>query len=492
MEALKFILNIFLFPFRAIGRLFYYSPAGKGNSRLRFLVFFIFAIGLAAGFFAYPQAWDKSADYLNSKFNLSVPHFWTKPYSLGLDLQGGTHLVYQADLTNIEKKDYASAMDGVRDVIERRVNLFGVSEPLVEVNRVGDDWRLIVELAGIKDVNQAIKMIGETPYLEFKEERLEQERNELLEKQKGEIEKMQKGEAPDETILRTDPYFIPTSLTGKYLQRSQLDFDQNTFEPIVTLEFNSEGAALFEEITKRNVGKMVAIYLDGQPISTPKVNEAISGGRAVISGRFAVQEAKELVQRLNAGALPVPISLASQQSVGASLGQDSLRKSLFAGLIGFLVVALFMIIYYRLPGFLAVLALLFYTAVISTLFKLIPVTLSLAGIAGFILSVGMAVDANILIFERMKEERRRGRDLAGSIEEGFSRAWTSIRDSNVSSLITCAILYWFGTSIVQGFALTLAIGILISMFSAISVSRTLLRIFVGTRPGQIKWLFGGK
>src|SRR3990167_4121577 len=435
MEALKFILNIFLFPFRAIGRLFYYSPAGKGSSRLRFLVFLIFVIGLAAGFFAYPQLWDKSADYLNAKFNLSVPHFWTKPYSLGLDLQGGTHLVYQADLTNIEKKDYASAMDGVRDVIERRVNLFGVSEPLVEVNRVGDDWRLIVELAGIKDVNQAIKMIGETPYLEF---------------------------------------------------------DQNTFEPIVTLEFNSEGAALFEEITKRNVGKMVAIYLDGQPISTPKVNEAISGGRAVISGRFAVQEAKELVQRLNADALPVPISLASQQSVGASLGQDSLRKSLFAGLIGFLVVALFMIIYYRLPGFLAVLALLFYTAVISTLFKLIPVTLSLAGIAGFILSVGMAVDANILIFERMKEERRRGRDLAGSIEEGFSRAWTSIRDSNVSSLITCAILYWFGTSIVQGFALTLAIGILISMLSAISVSRTLLRIFVGTRPGQIKWLFGGK
>src|SRR3989338_4496348 len=215
MEALKFILYIFLFPFRAIGRLFYYAPAGKGSSRLRFLVFLIFAIGLAAGFFAYPQLWDKSVDYLNSKFNLSVPHFWTNPYSLGLDLQGGTHLVYHAGLKNIEKKDYPSARHDVQDLNDRRLNLLGDSQPLVEVNRVGNDWRLIVELSGIKDVNQAIKMIGETPYLEFKEERPEQERNELLEKQKGEIEKMQKGGGLDETILRTDPYFFPTSLTGK-------------------------------------------------------------------------------------------------------------------------------------------------------------------------------------------------------------------------------------------------------------------------------------
>lgn len=493
MNTLRTISNLIIVPFKFIGGLFFYS-AGQNRARRRLwvLVILILIIGIFSGFFDYPKAWDKSVDYLNAKFNVSIPYFWKVPYSLGLDLQGGTHLVYRADLANVAKKDYGSAMDGVRDVIERRVNLFGVSEPLVEVNNVGNDWRLIVELAGIKDVNQAIKMIGETPFLEFKEPRQETEKNDIIEKQKSALEKFQKGDNSEAEILKVDPYFISTDLTGKYLKRSQVDFDSNTFEPTVTLEFNSEGSVLFEEITRRNVGRPVAIYLDGQPISSPKVNEAISGGRAIISGRFSSQEAKDLVQRLNAGALPVPVSLLSQQSIGASLGQDSLTRSLKAGLYGFIAVAIFMILFYRLPGILAVFALLFYSAVMLMLFKLIPVTLSLAGIAGFILSVGMAVDANILIFERMKEERKSGRDLSGSIEEGFGRAWTSIRDSNVSSLITCVILYWFGTSIVKGFALTLGIGIIASMFSAITVSRTFLRIFVGTKLGGKKWLFLGK
>ena len=260
--------------------------------------------------------------------------------------------------------------------------------------------------------------------------------------------------------------------------------------PQVGLEFNSEGAKIFEDLTSRNVGKRIAIYLDGSPISAPTVNGAISGGKAQITGNFTYNEAKQLVQRLNAGALPVPIKLINQQSIGASLGQQSLEQSLFAGMIGILAVALFMIFWYRLPGLMAVLALVIYSAIVLMIFKLIPVTLTLAGIAGFILSVGMAVDANILIFERLKEELRWGKSLGGAIDEGFKRAWTSIRDSNASSLITCLVLFWLGTSIIKGFALTLAIGIAISMFSAVFVTRNFLKIFVSERMGKRLWLFG--
>ena len=248
-------------------------------------------------------------------------------------------------------------------------------------------------------------------------------------------------------------------------------------------------AKLFSEITGRNVGKRIAIYLDSQPISAPVVNEAISGGRARITGNFSMEEAKVLVRRLNAGALPVPISLINQQTVGASLGEASLRDSLNAGLVGLLAVAVFMILLYRLPGILSVFALLIYTLVVLAIFKTISVTLTLAGIAGFILSIGMAVDANILIFERTKEEMRAGKSLTGAVEEGFKRAWTSIRDSNVSSLLTCLILFWLGTSVIKGFALTLAIGILVSMFSAIVVTRNFLRWFVGRRTEKYHWLW---
>jgi len=269
-----------------------------------------------------------------------------------------------------------------------------------------------------------------------------------------------------------------------------VSFDQNTNKPEVNLQFDDEGAKLFEEITSKNVGKRIAIYLDGQPISAPNVQEAITGGKARITGTFSLEEAKLLVQRLNAGALPVPIKLINQETVGASLGEISLKQSLFAGLIGLLAVAVFMILWYRLPGLLAVFALFIYTAIVLAIFKLISVTLTLAGIAGFILSIGMAVDANILIFERTREELRAGKSLGGAIEEGFKRAWSSIRDSNVSSLITCLILFWLGTSVIKGFALTLAIGILVSMFSSISVTRTFLRLTTNTRVGKWKWMWG--
>lgn len=388
-------------------------------------------------------------------------------YHLGLDLQGGTQLIYQADLSSIVSENYANSMAGVRDVIERRVNLFGVAEPVVQV--VGID-RLSVELAGIKDVAEAIKMIGETPILDFREEMTKDEIKEILKVQGKE-------EVTDEKVDELfGNLFKPTGLSGKQLTSARVNFDSTTYKPVVDLEFNAEGTQLFTDITTRNVGKRVAIYLDNTVISAPVVNEPIKEGHAVITGSFTNNEAQLLAQRLNAGALPVPIKLISQQTVGASLGKDSLTKSLFAGMIGFLVVIIFMVLYYRLPGVLATLALLVYAAIILALFKLIPVTLTLAGIAGFILSIGMAVDANVLIFERMREELRRGKSLGAAIDEGFKRAWPSIRDSNITTLITGLALFWFGTGMIKGFAITLSIGVLVSMFSAITVTQTFLKL----------------
>ncbi|KKR03137.1 MAG: Preprotein translocase subunit SecD [Parcubacteria group bacterium GW2011_GWF2_39_13b] len=458
------------------------------RGKIRLIFFGIIVLALAAGFLDYPRAWNKSADWLNAQKNKiswiksapNIPQYFNVPFRLGLDLQGGTHLVYEADLSQIDKSRYDEAMQGVRDVIERRVNLFGVAEPLVQVDKVGGHYRLIVELAGIKDIHQAIQMIGETPALDFREEKSPEETQRILDLQKQN----------DQSALYEDPYFgHPTALTGKYLQNAQVSFDQNMGKPEIDLQFNEEGAKLFEELTSKNVNKRIAIYLDGQPISAPTVQEAISGGKARITGTFTLEEAKTLVKRLNAGALPVPIKLINQETIGASLGKISLMQSLLAGLIGLLAVAVFMMLWYRLPGLLAVLALLVYTAVVLAIFKLIPVTLTLAGIAGFILSIGMAVDANILIFERTKEELKSGKSLGGAIDEGFKRAWTSIRDSNVSSLITCLILFWLGTSVIKGFALTLAIGIVISLFSAITVTRTFLKLTGGTKLEKFKWMW---
>ena len=453
------------------------KPMRAQTARILALIFLL--VGILLGVFDAPQYAARAFDsiglhYLSSKL-LDIG--FKLPYRLGLDIQGGTHLVYQADLGNIQSSDYGNSMDAVRDVIERRVDLFGVAEPVVQVEKSGEDWRLIVELAGIRDINSAIRLIGETPYLEFREARPEEERDKILEAQKN------------KERLVEDPYFIPTELTGRHVKRTEVRFDQTVFQPQISLELTDEGAVIFEELTKKNVGKQLAIYLDGSPISAPTVQEAISGGKAQITGNFTPESAKELVGRLNAGALPVPITLIVQQSVEASLGQESLNRSLQAALIGFAAVAIFMIFWYRLLGVLAVLALLLYTVLVLAIFKAIPVTVTVAGIAGFVLSVGMAVDANVLIFERLKEELRSGKMLQDAVLEGFGRAWTSIRDSNVSSIITSLILYWLGTSVVKGFALTLIIGILISMFSAISVTRTLLFAAMSPRMQKMRVLF---
>ena len=369
------------------------------------------------------------------------------PWRLGLDLVGGSHLVYEVDMSNVAAGDRDSVMSGLKDVIERRVNMFGVSEPQVVTAKEGNAYRLIVELAGIP-VNEAIKQIGETPMLDFRE---------VIQ-------------------IGTSTAFLPTQLSGRYLKKAQMTFDQTLGTPSVSLEFNSEGAALFEELTARNIGKPIAIFLDGKPIEVPTVREKISGGTAQITGKFTSDEARKMVERFNAGALSAPMSLVSQQTVGASLGQESLKNAIKAGILGTLIIILFMLAYYRGFGLYASVALLIYIALSAAIFKL-GITMTLAGIAGYILSIGMAVDANILIFERTKEELKRGLSKSAAVEEGFRRAWSSIRDSNISTGITCLILFFTTSSFVKGFALTLGIGVLVSMFSAITVTRLLMFVF---------------
>jgi len=373
----------------------------------------------------------------------------------GLDLQGGVHLVYELDTSKVEDKDKTKAAESVINVIDRRINALGVTEPVIQSAKIGGKEAVVVELPGVTDVNEAINLIGKTAQLKFLE-------------------------SNDQATVEADAW-KESGLDGSHLRQAEVQFDQSTGEPQVSLQFDSEGTKLFSEITARNLQKPVAISLDNEIISAPTVQSAIDDGQAVISGKFTIDEAKKLSIELNAGALPVPISLVEQRTIGPTLGSESVQKSLVAGLIGIFFVALFMIIYYKVPGLLATFALIIYTLVILALFKIIPITLTLAGIAGFILSIGMAVDANILIFERTKEELMAKKSIGASLDDGFRRAWPSIRDSNFSSLITCLILYYGTSGSVRGFAVTLAVGIIISMFTAITISRTFLKLLVGTR-----------
>ena len=403
---------------------------------------------------------------------------WETRVLLGLDLQGGAHLVYRADVSGIGDMEVSDALAGVRDVIERRVNAFGVSEPVVQTNRVGDEYRVIVELAGVHDTQAAIEQIGETPQLDFRREVNPEEAVEQFN--------------IDDPSQITGPVFERTDLTGKNLKRSTVGFDQVTGTPEVTLEFDDEGSQMFADLTKNNLQKRIAIYLDGVPISAPVVQSEITNGKAVISGGFTLPEAKQLAQRLNAGALPVPVELIGQQTVGPTLGRESIQQSIAAGVIGFLAVVVFMIVFYRAPGVVAGIALLLYVSMFIMLLKLLPITLTLAGVAGFILSIGMAVDANVLIFERFRENVRAGKSVGYALENGFTEAWSSIRDSNVSSLLTAIILYTFGTSIIRGFAVTFSIGIVLSMFTAIAVTKTLMELYLRWSKLQGAWLLSAK
>lgn len=410
------------------------------------------------------------------------------PFKLGLDLSGGTYLTYQADISNIKPADVGTAMDSLRNVIERRVNLFGVSEPRVSTQTTtlagnGKQYQLVVELPGVTDIQKATEMIGQTPLLQFETENPDQS-TQSVNLNSNDIKD---GKVDVSAALAgLNKKYIPTDLTGQFLSRAVLEFDPTTHNPTIGLQFNAEGSKMFADITGANVGKTVAIYLDGSPISTPTVNQKIIGGQAVITGKFSPSEAKTLVERLNSGALPVPVSLVSTSTIGPSLGASAIHAGLLAGLIGIIAIALLLIVWYRLPGLLATLTLGIYGIAMLALFKAIPVTLTAAGIAGFIISLGMAVDANILIFERMREELHDGNTLIDSIHKGFDRAWNSIRDGNISSIISAVILYWFGSTLIQGFALTFGLGVIVSMLCAVIVTRAFLYSIAGMKAGRIK------
>ncbi len=415
---------------------------------------------------------------INLPQTIKIPYFNTElgglagnfPLKLGLDLQGGTQLVLNTKMDQIPQEDRDNALESAKDVIEKRVNLFGVSESVVQTSKIGEQRRILVDLPGVKDASAATELIGKTAQLDFRE---------LVEAPKN-----------PESTESAGFTFNSTGLTGADLKRSQVVFSQGNGGDSgaqVGIEFNEEGAKKFGEITKRNIGKPLAIFLDDRPIgdNPPVVQQEILGGNAVISGNFTTEEAKALSVQLNAGALPVPIEILEQRVIGPSLGAESVKASIIAGIIGLITVILYMAFYYGRLGLIADLALIIYTlfvlAIFQTgLFLIPPVTLTLPGIAGFVLSIGMAVDANILIFERMKEEIRWGKSRKQALELGFNRAWASIRDSNISSLITAAILYSIGTGLVKGFAITLAIGVLVSMFTAIYVTRTILKLFIRT------------
>ena len=414
----------------------------------------VLIIAAAGAVFVLPS--DVGQKYLNLPKEFAL--YDNNPWRLGLDLVGGTALIYEVDLSGVEATDYEDTVSGLRDVVERRINQFGVAEPKVIIAQKGEGvYQLHVELAGVRDLKDAVAQIGETPFLEFRTFAGEGETVEI----------------------------IPSGITGRHISRASVEIG-NLNQPIVSFELNKEGAELFETVTEENVGRPLCIFVDQNFIfpedsaaSCPSVSEKISGGRAQISGgSITIESAKQLVGRFQAGALAAPINLVNQRTVSAASAESSLNQIIVAGAIGTALVMIFMVLTYGWNGLIANLALLIYTIITLAIFKLIPgFTMTLAGIAGFILSIGMAVDANILIFERTREEKKRGLAALSAIEEGFKRAWTSIRDSNTSTIITAFILYYFTSSFVRGFALTLGVGVVISMFSAIFVTRVILRAF---------------
>ncbi len=393
---------------------------------------------------------------------ISIVIIKVKPIPLGLDLVGGSRIVLEAQTTETISKITQDMMDGLKSALENRINALGVSETMVQ--QMGDK-RLLIEIPNVSDPKLAREFLGETAELEFKKPVLNENGDVIGWEVSG--------------------------LSGEDLNKAAVGTD-NAGRWLITLEFNGKGAAKFAKLTREFKGYPIAIYFNGESISEPVVQQEITGGHAQITGEFTHDQAKKIVDLLNAGALPVPAKIIEENTVGPTLGADSLAKSEMAGFIGLGAVMLFMVLWYRVPGLIADVALVIYSLIVFAIFKMVPVTLTLAGIAGFILSIGMAVDANILIFERTKEELKSGRTLFTAINAGFDRAFTSIFDSNMSTIITCVILYFLGSNIVKGFALTLAIGVLVSMFSAITVTKNFMHLMFGT--GQLKHpaLFGLK
>ncbi len=420
------------------------------------------------GYFVY------NTEKNESKFN----------FKYGLDLSSGAHLTYRADTRAVQSGDIPNAMESLRTVIEKRINVLSVSEPIVQTETtsgvvgVPQENRLTVELPGVTDLKEAIATIGKTPQLEFR-----------LQDEKVLPPTATSTDAEIEAALQK--MYVGTGLTGSDLKKATLIFDPQTRQPTVSLEFNDAGRDLFASLTEKNVGKVMAIFLDGKVLSAPVIQDKIANGQAVITGTFTAEEARNLVRDLNFGALPLPIELIGTQTVGSTLGENTLNSGMNALVVGFLIISLFMIVWYRLPGLVSVISLSIYVVIMMSLFKTIPVVLTAAGIAGFILSLGIAVDANVLIFERIKEELKDGKNTFDAVSEGVKRAWFSIRDGNLSSLISAAVLYWMsGAAVVKGFSLVFGLGVLVSMFTAIVLSRIILLAIASKEDGKVrKFLF---
>lgn len=392
----------------------------------------------------------------------------------GLDIQGGMEVILEADMADIKQADRETALESAKEVILRRVDLFGISEPKVTTAQAKDKYRLLVDLPGVSDPNQALQLVGTTAQLDFR-----------LQNQD-----LATAEATQSAIAFFNQ-FEQTGLTGKQLKRATVQFDQQTNEPVIALEFDESGRELFAQITQEHTGEVLAIFLDNYPLAMPRINDPILDGRALMTGGFDLEGAKQTAIQLNAGALPVPIQIVEQRQLGASLGQESVTQSVRAGLIGISLVMAFMIMLYGWEGLIADLALLIYGILTVAIYKAIGVTLTLPGIAGLLLSIGMAVDANILIFERLKEELRLGKPWARALELGFGRAWDSIKDANIATIMTALVLInpldfsFLNTSgLVRGFGITLLIGVLISLFTGVVVTRTLMRLFL--KPRRVK------
>ncbi|OGY09999.1 MAG: protein-export membrane protein SecD [Candidatus Blackburnbacteria bacterium RIFCSPHIGHO2_02_FULL_39_13] len=446
----------------------------KHSLRNLIIIFIIFVAGL---FTAFPRPTPIKFSFrginVNRVLNLPGISFNLAGFSfnrdlnlkLGLDLAGGSHLAFEADVSKINPDDQQSALEAAKSTIERRVNIFGVSESVVQTARVGESQRIIIELPGVRDTRGAVALIGRTAQLDFREV-------------------VESKEATDEAVFLTLQNTRSTGFTGADFRRARPSFDSTSGKPTVSFETKPESSQKFAEITTRLVGKPLAIFLDGLPISAPTIQTPITGGEGQITGSFTSDQTRELAGLLNSGALPIPVKLIEQRTVQASLGETAVNASVVAGLVGLSMVVLFMVIYYRWLGFLAVVGLLIYGLITLSIYKLMPVVLTLPGIAGFILSVGMAVDSNILIFERMKEELRVGKRWSDSMESAFGRAWDAIRDANTATLLTVFILlnplnlsFLHTSGPVRGFAVTLGLGILISLFTGIFVTRTLMRVF---------------
>lgn len=392
-------------------------------------------VAVVSAVFVYQPIWGQLSEF--------------RPWRFGLDVAGGSYLEYEVDVSAVGTSDAESVLTGLRSVIERRVDLFGVSEPHVYTRTVGDSKRLVVELAGVKDIDAAIAEIGETPLLDFREVSMDEDGNYI---------------------------YTPTGLSGRHIKGASVSFNQYTSAPVISFELTDEGGKLFEALTGRNIGKPIAVFLDDELVEQPTVKEKISGGRAQISGNFTIEDAREMVARFNAGALPAPITLVNRETVSPTLGETSFRKVLMAGAAGFILVIAYMVVYYRKLGIFAAAALAVYVLLSLAVFKLIPVTLSVSSIAGLVLSLGMAVDANVLVFERIREELKENATHKEAVENGFKRAWSSIRDANLTTMISSAILFYITTSFVRGFALALLIGVAMSMLTAVVFTRTMLRM----------------